>query len=68
MTGILKLGNGDVDTVQVYCLFKQGKNGINRLSTGGTFSENISEDIVCKITRDAFKKMSTVEKLVSFLK
>ena len=37
----------------------------NRPSTDGTFSENISKDTVCKITRDAFMKMSMDEKLVS---
>ena len=32
--GNLKFGNGDVDTVQGYGLFKRGKNGINQLSIG----------------------------------
>ena len=38
---------------------------LNRLSTGGTFSKNISKDTVCKISRSAFKKMAADEKLVS---
>ena len=62
MTGNSKLGTGDMDTVPNGA---QTRRKRNRLSTSGTFSENISKDTVCKITRDAFKKMSTDEKLVS---
>ena len=60
MTENSKLGNGGMDTVPDGAQTRR-----KRLSTSGTFSENISKDTVCKITKDAFKKMSTDEKLVS---
>ena len=44
-----KFGNGDVDTVQDGGLWStQTRRKRNRLSTGGTFSENISKDIFLK--------------------
>ena len=44
-----KLGNGDVDTVQDGGIWStQTRRKRNRLSTGGTFSENISKDIFVK--------------------
>ena len=66
MIGNSILGNGDVDTVHdggERSTFINAKR--NRLSTGGTFSENISKDTVCKITRDVFKNISSGEQLVS---
>ena len=44
-----KFGNGDVDTVQDGGIWAtQTRRKRNRLSTGGTFSENISKDIFVK--------------------
>ena len=44
-----KSGNGDVDTVQDGGIWStQTRRKRNRLSTGGTFSENISKDIFVK--------------------
>ena len=37
----------------------------NRRSTGGTFTENISTETVCNISKEAFISMSQDEKLVS---
>ena len=59
-------GNGDVDTEHDGGVwFTQTRGKRNRPSTGWPFSENISKDTVRKITRDAFKKISADEKLVS---
>ena len=55
-----------MDTVQDGGVWStQTRQNWNLLSTGGSFSETISKDTVCKITRDAFKKMTMDEKLVS---
>ena len=37
----------------------------NRRSTGGTFSESISKETLCSISKEAFKDMPTDDKLVS---
>ena len=37
----------------------------NRRSTSGTFSENISKETICRISKESFKNMPTDDKLVS---
>ena len=68
MDQILELGSNVEDSTRGSdggAWSTQTRRKRNRRSTGGTFSENISKEAICKISKDTFINMSMDDKLVS---